>query len=262
MKLPFVVSIPHCSNRIPEEIQSTIALDSQQITESVDFGTLEIFGSLPASKIITAQWSRLIVDLNRGSHEDGAKGVAALTDYHGRSVYRRGAAPDQKTLADRLHRFHRPYHDRIERALASPNVLGLIDGHSLNGTGPIDAPDPGQPRKDVTLSNNGDVTGARREGFGPTTCSQTLLHQFKSAFQHQGLSVSLNMPYQGGYTVFHYGQQLVKTGRFAIQIELNQDLFMPPGSLTPKPMQLTKVGQKVESALKEIGAFLLEGDVS
>ncbi|MDX2511679.1 MAG: N-formylglutamate amidohydrolase [Desulfobacterales bacterium] len=262
MTLPFVISIPHCSARVPEEIQATLALNDQQIIESVDFGTQEIFGSLPAQATVMAQWSRLMVDLNRGPLETGPKGVAALADYHGRSIYKQGAAPDQEILAERVTRFHHPYHDQVAHALGNANAIGLIDSHSLNGTGPADAPDPGKRRKDVVLSNNGDSSGAPRKGFGSTSCSPKRLHRFKAAFQRQGLSVSMNAPYQGGYTVKHYGQQLVKEGRFAVQIELNQDLYMHPGNLTPQAHRTETVAQQVLAALEEVAAVILTGDGS
>jgi N-formylglutamate amidohydrolase len=66
------------------------------------------------------------------------KGVAALTDYHGRSIYQSGLAPDQATIVQRVARFHRPYHAKLEHAfekqgfsvsLNSPYQGGYIVSH-------------------------------------------------------------------------------------------------------------------------------------
>jgi N-formylglutamate amidohydrolase len=47
MNLPFVISLPHCSSRIPKEVMSALALTHEEIMESTDLGTKEIFGAMP-----------------------------------------------------------------------------------------------------------------------------------------------------------------------------------------------------------------------
>lgn len=249
--LPVIISIPHCSAQIPDAVRGTLALNEQQIIESVDFGSEEIFGVLPSRHVIKAQWSRLIVDLNRAPDQTDPKGVVALTDYHGRAVYQPGQDPDPDSIMARVAQYHRPYHEKLENALSDTSVIGLIDGHSLNGTGPADAPDPGQRRRDITLSNNGDANGAPRTGETPVSCTIERIQQFKQAFQDQGFSVALNAPYLGGYITHHYGRQLIKQGKFAIQIELNQDLYMQPKNLAPDPHLVTSVARQVLLALEK-----------
>ena len=260
MTLPFVISIPHCGARVPEEIRPALALNDRQIEESVDFGTAEIFGGLPVLHVVQADLSRLVVDLNRAPDQTDPKGVAALTDYHGRRIYRKDAEPDQKTIARRVDRFHRPYHRQLARVLSDPKVMALIDGHSLNGTGPADAPDPGKRRKDIVISNNGDLEGLPRPGFGPVSCDRTHLMRFKEAFEQQGFTVSLNAPYHGGYIVRHFGRSLVEANRFAVQIELNQDLYMRPGSLSPEANRVASVRRLVLAALEIMAAEVTSGD--
>jgi N-formylglutamate amidohydrolase len=77
MKLPFVISIPHCSTRVPENIRQSMALNDLEIQESVDSCSREIFQSLPAETVLYAQWSRLTVDLNRDPKRRDKKGVIA-----------------------------------------------------------------------------------------------------------------------------------------------------------------------------------------
>ena len=256
MALPFVLSIPHCANRVPEEIKSCMALGEEEVLESVDFGTREIFGRIPAQETLMAQYSRLVADLNRPPDQLDAKGVAALTDYHGRTVFRPGQEPDRRTVEERIKQYHHPYHAALEKALGNPKAVALIDGHSLNGTGPADAPDPGQKRKDIILSNNGNPDGTPRPSKGPLSCSPEVIRVFRSAFENQGLSVSLNFPYQGGYIVRHYGALLRSSNRFAIQIEMNQDLYMAPGSLLPAQRRIEQVYRQILHALEEVAANL------
>lgn len=256
MTLPFVVSVPHCGGRVPDAIRRKVALDDRQVIESVDVGTVEIFCALPVRAVVQALWSRLVADLNRSPDHTGPKGVVALTDYNGRPIYKPGLEPDREEISRRVARFHRPYHEALERALKTPDIIGLIDGHSLNGTGPADAPDPGRPRKDVIISNNGDENGSPRPGCGPTACSGNQMQVFKRAFQNQGFSVALNSPYQGGYIVNHYGRQMDAGRGFAVQIEMNQDLYMPPASLEPDTQCVSAVARRVLAALEETAALL------
>jgi len=256
MALPFVLSIPHCASLVPEEIKSCMTLNENEILESVDFGTREIFGRIPAQGTVMAQWSRLVVDLNRPPDQLDAKGVAALADYHGRTVFRPGLEPDRSTIVERLKQYHHPYHAALEMALQNPKASALIDGHSLNGTGPVDAPDPGQKRKDIVLSNDGDTEGKPRPSKGRLSCSPDVMHVFRTAFEHQGFSVALNFPYRGGYIVKHYGDQLRSSNRFAIQIEMNQDLYMTPGDLFPEQRRIEQVYGQVLKALEEVAANL------
>ena len=253
MKLPFVVSIPHCSGRIPESIQPTLALSPEAVEESVDWGTREVFGALDAASVLCACWSRLVVDLNRNPGRRDAKGVIATIDYSGRQVYRQGKAPDTTRIEDRLTRYYWPYHLGLREALKKDTrIKGLIDGHSLYGIGPSEAPDPGMRRKDIVLSNNGDRNGEPTRVLGPTTCSVHVLDTMRQVFMDAGFSVSLNAPYTAGFITAHYGRALAGQGKFAVQIEINQDLFTEPGTINIVPERLAAVVDRIQNAFEDL----------
>ena len=249
MKLPFVISIPHCGTRVPEELRSSMALNRCEILESVDSGTSEIFSRIPAQVIVQAQWSRLVVDLNRNPLQRDGKGVVALTDYHGRRIFNEGCEPSAEQIEQRVLRYHAPFNQQIESAIERPDCLGLFDCHSLNGTGPPDAPDAGQKRKDITLSNNGDAGGRPRHAAGPVTCPPDLMLTIAALFERQGFSVSLNIPYKGGYIINHYAGRLSKNGRFAVQIEINQDLYMGNQDLEPDMDATAEIAGRLTNAM-------------
>jgi N-formylglutamate deformylase len=250
MQLPFVFSIPHCGSRIPQALRSAVALDDGEILEAVDYGTREIFGRMPAHTVIAARWSRLVADLNRSPQQRGAKGVVALTDYHGRRVFKPGCEPAAEQIAERLRRYYDPYHGRLQLAL--PGGLALFDCHSMNGSGPADAPDAGQQRQDITLSNNGDRQGEARPGRGPVTCPGVRLRAIADHLRLQGFSVAINHPFQGGHIVNHYAPPLLKAGLYAVQIELNQGLYMPSGGLEPDPGRISGVTARLTRAFYAI----------
>lgn len=256
MKYPFIISLPHCSRQVPEEIRPTLALNNKEIWESTDRGTKEIFGSIPAKKIIFARWSRLVVDLNRSPTQQSAKGVIPQVDYHGRFIYRSGCIPDENERKRRLKEYYWPFHKRLVEAFEETDSKALFDCHSLNGTGPEAAPDFGMKRKDIILGNNGDRSGNINPARGNITCPVKTLQLMKEAFERAGYSVSLNDPYPGGFITNYYGKKFASAGKIVVQIEINQDLYMEhtPKRLSPKKVEKVKI--RVLQSFKEIASKL------
>ena len=257
MTYPFVISIPHCASFVPADIRADMALAGEEIRDSKDFGSAEIFRSLRAKKMLRAEYSRLVADLNRDSKNRGPKGVVAETDYRGRQIYLPGRYPDADAVEKRIRQYYDPYHQQLSRALADPEIRGLFDCHSLNGTGPVDAPDAGKKRKNIILSNNGAPDGGSDSRLGEPTCPAETVEIVKSALEAAGFSVAVNAPYQGGFITVHYGRQLAARGGFALQIEMNQDLYMPPEAAEPDPQQLQDVRKRIFSAFETIAKEVL-----
>lgn len=256
MRLPFVISVPHCSGRIPERIGPDFALSNDEIADSIDLGMREIFGALDAGDILCSEWSRLVVDLNRDPERRDHKGVIPRIDYFGRSIYHANAAPDEKEISGRLREYYWPYHNRLREALARRHIKGVIDCHSLSGIGPSEAPDAGKKRKDIILSNNGDHRGRMTPALGKTTCASELLNLMKQVFLKAGFSVSINNPYTAGFISTHYAEAFADREKFAVQIEINQDLYAGPGTGKVAPGRLTDVRSKVRGCLDEIAEMI------
>lgn len=248
MEWPFVISLSHSSGRIPESLIRAYALSEEEIRESTDLGTQEIFKDLPAISVLSAQWSRLVIDLNRGPRERGPKGLIAQVDYNGRVVYHPGCIP-RKELEGRLKAYYWPFHHRFEEVL-DRGVGVLFDCHSLCGVGPSEAPDPGRIRKDIILGNNGNSQGETNPVLGKTTCPADKLFLMKEAFETQGFSVSINDPYAGGYIVNHYGQKYAAAGLMAVQIEINQNMFMEGTELAVE--RIEQVRERIRGSLEAI----------
>ena len=253
MKLPFVISLPHCSGEIPARMRSGMALTRTEMVDAVDLGTREIFGCMPAEHILCAKWSRLVVDLNRPPHQRDAKGPVALTDYHGRSVYKANATPDEREITQRLSTYYKPYHSQLGKMLAEPHIKGLLDCHSLKGIGPPEAPDAGMKRKDIILGNNGRPDGERNPLRGEWSCAPALLKFIKQIFKTAGFSVSLNVPYAGGFIVTHYGPALAQNGKMALQIEINQDLYVDTETEEIIPEKAAHIRSRIFKCLQAIG---------
>ncbi|RJX29711.1 MAG: hypothetical protein C4525_13990 [Desulfarculus sp.] len=257
MTLPFVFSLPHSSQEVPPEVRPDLALDQGQIFANLDLGAAEVFAELPGLALLPADYSRLVVDLNRNAVNHGAKGVVALTDYTGRAIFRPGREPEPDTVRLRVERYWRPWHQRLERVLAAPGLRGLIDCHSLDGTGPAEAPDPGQRRADLTLGNNGGPGGEPDPAKeGRLACPPAALQALGRALERRGLAVAYNRPYSGGYIAQHYGPRLMARGTFAVQIEINKDLVAEAGYTRVRPERARELRRMVAEALREFAAGL------
>jgi N-formylglutamate amidohydrolase len=202
--------------------------------------------------VIRAEVSRLVVDLNRALSQREPKGLIALVDYHGRPVYREGMVPGPQEISERVRKYYDPYHRKLAEILDRDDIIGFFDCHSLNGFGPPEAPDAGRKRRDIVLGNNGDGNGRVIPGAGPLTCPEDTFREIAAAFRIQGFSVSLNDPYAGGYITTHYGKGLMEKGKFAVQIEINQDLYVCGGRPVCDPNRTAKVKERVFSALSNI----------
>ena len=256
-ELPFVLSLPHCSGSVPNDFRPRLALDRNEIEQSRDHGTSEVFGDLPARAVVCARVSRLVNDLNRREDDLGPKGVVASLDYCRRDIFRPGQRPETGLVRELISQYHRPFHQSLRKALCENSFLGLFDCHSLDGKGPPGAPDRGEKRADLVLGNNGDPLGNPRddrpEGL---SCPRDKFLLVAEAFERQGFAVSLNVPYSGGFITRNYGPELAAQGKFAVQIEMNKDLIWDPGEWKIIPQRAYGVKQRVLEAMQDMAQRL------
>jgi N-formylglutamate deformylase len=256
MRLPFVISIPHCSKLIPAEIRPAIALEEEQILDCTDRGTREIFSQFPVRTILWARWSRLVVDLNRSHLQRDSTGVVPEVDYFQRRIYKEGFTPNDEEVRRRLRRYYWPYHDRLKEALQDKEIKVLFDCHSLSRIGPPGAPDRLQWRKDIVLGNNGDAKGGREDSRGTITCAPDTLLMMKNVLEELSFSVCINHPYAGGFITTHYGEELFSKGKMAVQIEINQSLYMDHTNPGLRMDMVSDVSRRLVQALREIARML------
>jgi N-formylglutamate deformylase len=227
---PILVSIPHASSRVPEEVADMVALAPGELLGYTDLFTDRIF-AIPGVHTVQAQVSRVIVDVNRApddiskEYELAAEGVTVHTTWDGKSVYRR--EPPQE-LVDRLIRtYHDPFHAQIDELI--PRVRFLIDCHSYLPVGPKLKADSGIERPDVNLGN-----------VNFSTCSREHTVFFRDFFQERGYTVQINFPYAGKYILGHHCHRRRMPPFLVpgIQIELNQGLYLRKGTHEALPERI------------------------
>jgi N-formylglutamate amidohydrolase len=159
--------------------------------------------------IITTNYSRYVVDLNRpmeepifGTFQDSP--VFSHTS-EGYPLYR--SELNLESIQSRIREYYLPFHaalsELIDSTLGRFGKVILLDLHSFRSH---------YLPEDVCIGN---ING--------TTCSKELLTLAASYFRQQGLSVAENGKFIGGYITHHYSQlENIQT----MQIELSRSFYL------------------------------------
>lgn len=223
MTLPVLLSIPHGGDQVPEEAKPLTTLTAADVFSDGDACTREIYDlGDEVAAVHQATIARAFVDLNRGldvrppENPDGV--VKSLTA--DRIPVWRGAGPPPDDLAETLlHRYWRPYHDRLEELAALDEVRLGVDCHSMAEFAPAIAPIPGEPRPLFCLSNgNGDTA--------PDRILDDLADALAESFECDRGSILLNDPFQGGYITRWHGRGFRDGGPPWVQVEMNRSWYL------------------------------------
>jgi predicted N-formylglutamate amidohydrolase len=200
--LNLLIIADHASAHVPADID--LGIDPALMREhiAIDLGVAEVSGLLAAQLGCTAILggvSRLVIDLNR--EEDAAGLLPVMSDGH--------VIPGNRDadLADRMLRFHHPYHHQVAALLDGMTSPFILSVHSFT---PRLASDPGQQRPwDIGILYNQDDRAAR--------IAIPLL-------EAAGLKVGDQLPYSGQLLNATMNRHAEANGIPYLGIEMRQDL--------------------------------------
>ena len=193
----------HASNRVPTGIDLGIdpALLDQHI--ALDIGVAGVAERMVAADrrfaALLGNVSRLVCDFNR---EEDAPGIVP-SESDGHAIP--GNRLDPAGLAERIARFHRPYHATIEAHLAATPPALILSLHSF--TPALCSGDEARPWHVGVLYNHDD-RGARR--------AIPLL-------ETEGLCVGDQLPYSGTLLNATMNRHAEAHGRLYVGVEVRQD---------------------------------------
>ncbi|WP_426208947.1 N-formylglutamate deformylase [Massilia sp. TWP1-3-3] len=221
-RIPLLVSMPHVGTDIPDDIALRLAPCASARADT-DWHLKQLYGFLGemGASVISARWSRYVIDLNR-PHDDtnlypglSTTGLCPVDTFASEPLYCGGDAPNEQEVRARLVRYWEPYHRQLraelDRLLAIHPRVALWDAHSIASRVPrfFDGRLP-----DL---NFGTANG--------TTCAPQMEAAVVGvARAQQAFSVAVNGRFKGGYITRHYGQPARKV--HAIQLEMCQCLYM------------------------------------
>jgi N-formylglutamate amidohydrolase len=74
----------------------------------------------------------------------------------------------------------------------------------------------------------------------------------KEILNESGFSVSINQPYSGGFVTTHYGNELVERGKMAVQMEINQQLYVDDETRQVDRFRLGDAANRLQKVFREI----------
>jgi N-formylglutamate amidohydrolase len=261
---PAVFNSPHSGTHIPAAFAAQSRLTIPQLRQSEDCYVDEIFSCCQnlGVPMLRSLVSRSYIDLNREPYELDhrmfqedlpghmnigsarvAAGLGTIPKITGenRDIYR-----GKINLSDALQRveqIYRPYH-RALTALMNEcyNATGfalLIDCHSMPSSA---VKQPHHPATDIVL---GDRFGA--------ACNAEIASYMASLFAREGLRVTRNKPYAGGFITETHGSP--RHNRHALQIEINRALYMDETKQS-KTSNFTNLQNAMSRVVKDLLLFL------
>ncbi|PVA08149.1 N-formylglutamate deformylase [Thalassorhabdomicrobium marinisediminis] len=214
---PVILGLPHCGTYVPDAIWDTLNETGRQLADT-DWHIDRLYdGLLEGVTTVRANAHRYVIDVNRDPNGvslypgQNTTTLVPLTDFDGRPIW--NTAPDSDAIADRLARFHAPYHaalqTEIDRVRARHGVAILYDCHSIRSHIPFlfDGTLP-----DFNIGTNNGTTCSPAIGAATTRiCAQA------APFSHV-----VNGRFKGGWTTRHYAVPGVES----IQMELAQSTYL------------------------------------
>ena len=213
-----LIHVPHASTFIPEDVWSEFLVPRDQVEAealaSADLYTDEMARQAwPQAKIVQAQVSRIVVDVERydddNKEEMAAVGRGALYTHDHNQMRIRKSLSEQRR-EELLARYYRPHWQELKRQAAGAT---LIDLHTY----------PAEP-----WSIERHAQGSRPEidiGFTEGLTPPSWVSALSQHFHQRGYDVGHNTPYEG----------VIDAGaRAAVMIEIRRDIVGQPNGTDPK----------------------------
>lgn len=219
---PLLISIPHDGRALPSAIAERMTAHARELPDT-DWHVCRLYEfskSLGAS-VITANYSRYVIDLNR-SHRDEVlyknqvvTGLCPEMTFGGEDIYLPGQNVSTDEKSDRIENYWRPYHDKVASSLKRiKEEFGyalLWDAHSI-------------PSK-VPLLFDGELPELNFGTNDGRSCENAMITAVMVEAQAgENFSVVLDGRFKGGYITRQYGEP--SDDVHAIQLELAQRCYM------------------------------------
>lgn len=222
---PLLISLPHVGTTIPDPIAADMT-DTALLKADTDWH-LPLLYNMAAqlgASIISAEYSRYVIDLNRPK-EDGnlypgqdTTGLCPLDTFSKQLLYKPGCEPNAAQIAQRVEHYWQPYHSQLqtelERLRAQHGVAVLWDAHSI--------------ASEVPRFFSGKLPDFNFGTNDQLSCAIDLQNQLEATMKKSvhapPYTYVMNGRFKGGYITRHYGRP--EQHIHAIQLEMSQCIYM------------------------------------
>ena len=218
---PLLVSIPHDGRLLSDDTKKLFKEKFIELPDT-DWHMNRLYESFKDTQwnIISANFSRYVVDLNRSSDDTKlykdyqSTGLCPIKSFSGEHLYSDDNEISELTIKRRVESYWKPYHDKIKQTLESiKSKYGyaiLWDAHSIKSR------IPNLFEGELPNLNIGTNSGE--------SCPNSITESIHKVANDSGFSVVINDRFKGGYITRHYGKPAENV--FAIQMEIAQRTYM------------------------------------
>lgn len=254
-RIPILLSIPHCGTDFPHEIRNEYVEELIEAPDDTDWFVDQLYGFAPSLGItvISAVWSRWVIDLNRHPeskplYTDGRiiTDLCPLTTFLGRPIYRDGRTKlDDEEIKRRRQLYFDPYHEELQRLLmdlrSQFGTVLLWDCHSIRQIVPTI-----QQEKfpDLILGS------ADEKSSDPMLIESALNSLGKGSY-----NLHHNYPFKGGFITRRYG--VPQEHQHALQLEMTKVNYMDDAEIRFHPGRAKKMGELLFNTLSSLSGILI-----
>ncbi len=218
---PLILAIPHSGTYVPAGIWSRLSAAGKTLADT-DWHIDTLYKDLaPNASIIRANFHRYVIDANRDPNGQSlypgqnTTGLCPLISFGNAPLYEIGKEPEDDEIAERLERFHTPYHAAIAAAitqtLKSHGIAVLYDCHSIPSH--------------VPFLFEGRLPDFNIGTFDGQSCARIFQTSVSDICETaDGFTYVTNGRFKGGWTTRHYGRP--DKNVHAVQMELSQSAYM------------------------------------
>jgi N-formylglutamate deformylase len=252
---PVILGFPHTGTDMPPAIWERLN-DNGRLLGDTDWHIHRLYDDLiPDVTTVRATFHRYVIDANRdpaGSSlypGQNTTGLVSETDFDNKPIWLQGQAPTETDIAERVAKFHAPYHvalaAEIERVKSIHGIAVLYDCHSI--------------RSHIPFLFDGRLPDFNVGTDNGTTCDPAIEAATVAVTSSaEGYTSILNGRFKGGWTTRHYGKP--SSGVHAIQMELAQSTHLaseiPPFAYDE--VKADKLRAHLASILSRIGQIALD----
>ncbi|MDZ7768701.1 MAG: N-formylglutamate deformylase [Woeseiaceae bacterium] len=218
---PLLVSIPHDGRLVPDTISARLSAAGRALPDT-DWHVAQLyaFATDLGASVITARYSRYVVDLNRPPDDAALYGKGQSTGicpdrtFAGEPIYADGTPVGQDEERERIAAYWQPYHAQLAEMLhAIRQEFGyalLWDAHSIVSEAP--------------LLFDGELPVLNVGTWGGRSCAADIGKALAGVLTDAPQTSVINGRFTGGHITRHYGDPARDV--HAVQLELAQRSYM------------------------------------
>lgn len=243
--LPLLISVPHDGHELPRDIALRMT-DAGRAIPDTDWhvNRLYDFAARMGAYVISANFSRYVVDLNRSSDDAAlyrgqvSTGLCPEKTFAGDRIYNGDAGVSAEEKTARVEKYWQPYHDKLADALCDIKTAHgsalLWDAHSIPG--------------EVSLLFEGQLPDLNIGSNGGKSCAGEIEKAVARVATQSAFSCVVNGRFQGGFITRHYGSPGENV--HAIQLELSQRCYMDEPSRRYDEVRAGQLAATIEGMLQ------------